>query len=191
MVDLVTKYFITHNEVALPGVGMLKVSQADARYDAARQMLLPPRLQFQWNPQSSENQGIQSLAGFVSRHTQLTEEESFDAITGFCNNIKTALAEKGSFEWNGLGKLVRISDDTTGFVPDAALDEFLPQLSAPRAVHTGVSHQLLVGDKETNSADMQQLLLEEEVEEGRWWIAALVAGIAGLALIVARLGGWL
>jgi hypothetical protein len=51
---------------------------------------------------------------------------------------------------------------------------------------------MLVGDKETNSAEMQQMLLEEEepYTEGRWWIAALMLGLMATALIVGRLGGW-
>jgi hypothetical protein len=102
------------------------------------------------------------------------------------------LEEKGEFSWAGLGKLVQISGSTTGFVPDAALEAYLPQLEAVRVVRTGISHQMLVGDKETNSAEMQQMLLEEEepYTEGRWWIAALMLGLMATALIVGRLGGW-
>jgi hypothetical protein len=52
---------------------------------------------------------------------------------------------------------------------------------------------MMVGDKEINSADMQQMLLEEEEpeSEGRWWIAALIVGLCAIALIVGRLGGWI
>lgn len=192
MVDLVAQYFIQYNKLALPGVGMLSVTKVPAKFDGGRQVMLPPRLHFQWNPQAEENGGLQSFAGFVSRHTQMSEEESFDAITGFCNGLKKALHERGEFVLKGIGKLVRISDETTGFVPDAGFDVFLPSLTAGTVMRTGATHQLLVGDRETDSAEMQLLLADEQPEvEGRWWIAALLLGIAGIALIVARLGGWL
>jgi hypothetical protein len=193
VVELITRYFVQHNEVGLPGLGKLSAVPVEPKYDAARQVMVPPRLQFQWQPLSGESESMQSLAGFVSRQSQLSEEESFDAINGFCAMVKSTLEEKGEYRWNGLGKLVKIATGNTGFVPDAALDAYLPPLEAVRVVKAGQSHQMLVGDKETNTADMQQFLLEENEPEteGKWWIAALVIGVAVSALIVGRLGGWI
>lgn len=192
MVELIIQYFVQYKKVGLPGLGVLVAEPVPARFDAASQVMVPPRMQFQWQPKSGEAEGIQSLTGFVSRHSQMSEEDSFEAITGFCTKVKRTLEEKGEFSWAGLGKLVQISGGTTGFVPDAALEAYLPQLEAVRVVRTGISHQMLVGDKETNSAEMQQMLLEEEepYTEGRWWIAALMLGLMATALIVGRLGGW-
>ena len=193
VVELITQYFVQHNEVGLPGLGVLSAVPVSAKFDASRQVMVPPRLQFQWQPQTGEVEGLQSLAGFISRHSQLSEEDSFDAISEFCNGVKSTLEEKGEFRWNGLGKLVKISTGTTGFVPDTALEGYLLPIEATRVVRTGHSHQMLVGDKETNSADMQQMLSEEEepYSEGKWWIAALVLGLIATALIVGRLGKWI
>lgn len=193
MVDLVARYFLEHNRLVLPGVGMLSVTQAPAKADGGRQLVYPPRLQFQWNPQAGENEGMQALAGYVSRQTQWTEEESFDAIAGFCTNLTNELEEKGEFALNGIGKLVRISEENTGFVPDPVYDVFWPALEAPVVLRQGNTHPLLVGDTVTNTQDMQEQLLavDENEGEGRWWIAALVVAVAGLALIAARLGKWL
>jgi len=179
--------------VGLPGLGVLNAVPVSAKFDASRQVMVPPRLQFQWQPQTGEVEGLQSLAGFVSRHSQMSEEDSFDAIAAFCGNVKSTLEEKGEFRWNGLGKLVKIATGTTGFVPDASLEGYLHPIEATSVVRTSQSHQMLVGDKEINSADMQQLLLEEEepYSEGKWWIAALIIGLIATALIAGRLGKWI
>lgn len=193
MIELITQYFIQHKAVGLPGLGVLSAVPVPAKFDASRQVMLPPRNQFKWQPQSGEVEGLQFLAGYVSRHSQMSEEDSFDAITVFCGEVKATLEEKGEFVWSGLGKLVQISAGETGFVPDASLDAYLPQIEAARVIRAGQSHQMMVGDKEISSADMQQMLLEEEEpeSEGRWWIAALILGLCAIALIVGRLGGWI
>lgn len=193
MIELITQYFIQHHAVGLPGLGMLSAEPVSAKYDASRQVMLPPRYQFKWQPQSGEVEGVQSLAGYVSRQSQMSEEDSYKAISVFCGEVKSILEKKGEFVWTGLGKLVQISAGKTGFVPDASLDAYLPQIEAPRVIRTGQSHQMIVGDKEINSADMRKMLLEEEEPEyeGRWWIAALILGLGAIALIVGRLGGWI
>ncbi len=193
MLALFTQYFIARGSISLPGLGVLSAEPVNARFDAGRQVMVPPRLQFQWQPQTGEAEGVQPLAGFISRHSQMSEEESFEAVTTFCNGVKKALEETGEFTWNGLGKLVKISGDTIGFVPDAALDTYLPVVEAERVAQAGKTHQMLVGDKEINSADMQQMLLEgaELPTEGRWWVAALILGLITLSLIIGRLAGWL
>jgi hypothetical protein len=42
---------------------------------------------------------------------------------------------------------------------------------------------MLVGDTQTNTVAMSELLNEEAPKKSRWWIAALVMALIGLALL--------
>lgn len=191
MVELLTQYFIQHKEVVLPGLGQLQASTLPARYDASRQVMLPPSMQFQWQPKPTLS--TQPLMGFVSMHTQLSEEESFDALNEWSKNIKASIEKNEEWIWHGIGKLVAMAGGQIGFVPDGKMEGYFSAIDAPRISHAGRTHQMLVGDKETNTVDMQQMLNEEEefVGEGRWWIPSLLLGTVLVLLIVARLGKWL
>jgi hypothetical protein len=191
MVELLTQYFIQHKEVVLPGIGQLQATPVSAKYDASRQMMLPPSLQFQWQPKPSLS--TQPLMGFISLHSQLSEEESFDAVNDLISRIKDSIEQNEAWIWPGVGKLVAMAGGKIGFVPDSQLETYFTAIDAPRISHAGRTHQMLVGDKETNTVEMHQMLNEEEelAEEGRWWIPSLLLGTVLVLLIISRLGGWL
>ena len=134
----------------------------------------------------------QPLMAFLSRNNQLTEEESFDAMHAFGQQIKGAIESYGEWLWPGVGKLVSLNSESIGFVPEPVYQLYQQPVEAVRAIHSGRSHQMLVGDRETNTIEMQEELTEQELAaEGRWWMPALIVGIITIALISARLSGFL
>lgn len=60
---------------------------------------------------------------------------------------------------------------------------FFPETIAERVIHPDVAHQILVGDKETNSTAMAELLNDDSVAKSRWWIAAVIMAVLGLVTI--------
>ncbi|HSK12574.1 MAG TPA: hypothetical protein VK907_05130 [Phnomibacter sp.] len=187
---LLSRYLVHNRQVLLPGLGTLQVWPNPARYDAGQQKIIPSRLSFQWAPADEASGSVQPLVGFISQQSGLTEEECFDELFGFCGGIKQSLDHNGEWRWPGLGKLVKLAGGKTGFVPDAMLDAYTAPIDAIRIAHSGRTHQMVVGDKETDTSAMQQLLneeAEEEPVEGKWWIASVIIGSAALLLILARL----
>jgi hypothetical protein len=191
MVDLLTTYFLNNREVILPGIGQLQSIQMPARFDAARQLMLPPSEAFQWKPDAESTISPQGLMGFLSRQRHWTEEDSFEEVAAFCQQVKNELKEKGQWQWPGLGKLVTIGDGAFGFVPDRDFEIYRKSITARRVQHTERINPMLVGDRETNTADMQAELNAEEmiIEKNRWWIPAVIVGLFTLAVIIARLNG--
>jgi hypothetical protein len=193
MVNAITQFFIQHRDVVLPGIGQLKAIHNPARYDAAQQMMFPPGHSFQWIPADEGSNGsLQTLMAYLSRKNQWTEEESFEAMNGFCRSVQESISTSGEWFWPGLGKLVSLNKESIGFVPETLFQQYHSPLVAERAIHSGRSHQMLVGDKETSTAEMQEVLTEEDVvTEGKWWVPALIVGVITLFLILARLSGWI
>jgi hypothetical protein len=192
MLSLLEAYFLQYRHLFLPGIGKLNAISVPARNDAAQQIMLPPQTSFQWLPADKVSDSPQSLIGFISRQSGQNEEESFELLQQFCHDFKSTLLQQGEWIWPGIGKWVALNENQAGFVPEKELDTFYETIPAARVVQKGKVHAMMVGDKETNTGAMQEMLLEaDEIEagEGRWWIPALVIGIVALGLIAARLSG--
>lgn len=191
MVNLLTNYFLANRELLLPGIGQLQSVHLPARYDAARQQMLPPSESFNWQPDGEAGVSNQSFLGFLSRQKHWSEEESYEELTAFCNQVRGALNESGEWIWPGLGKLVKISEGNYGFVPDPVLNDYYRAIPAERVQHSNRPHPVKVGDRETNTVELQSELAEGLQVQGptRWWLPALVIGILAVALIIARLTG--
>lgn len=192
MFDFLTQYFFTNKAIALPGLGQLTLAVVSARYDITQQLMLPPENKFTWQPGDQIDLPVQPLLGFISRKTGVPEEDCYAMIATTIEEIKNSLEGSGEWTWPGLGKLVHLSGGKTGFVPQPLLSSYSPKIFAPRVVRKEKKHDMLVGDRETNNLQMQMELNPEweETQTNRWWIPALVLGVATLGLIVARAAGW-
>ncbi len=189
MIDLLTKYFLTNREVVLPGIGQLQSVQIPARFDAARQIMLPPSESFQWNPDSESTLSPQGLMGFLSRQRQWSEEDSFEEVTAFCNRVKNELNQSGQWVWPGLGKLIAISEGTFGFVPDSNFEKYYKPISASRVEHPDHQASAAEHDNNINETGDDSAEAETPTTTNRWWIPALALGILALAAIIARQTG--
>jgi hypothetical protein len=192
MMSWLQAYFLQYRHLFLPGIGKLNAISVPARYDAAQQIMLPPQTSFQWLPADKVSDSPQSLIGFISRQTGQNEEESFELLHQFCSDFKATLLQQGEWIWPGIGKWVALNGNQAGFVPEKELENYYAAIPAVRVVQKGRVHSMMVGDRETNTGAMQEMLMENvesDEQEGRWWIPALVIGIVALGLIGARLSG--
>ena len=57
-------------------------------------------------------------------------------------------------------------------------------MEAERVIHPQAEHSILVGDKETTNTVMTDYFNEEPVVKDRWWIWAIVLGLAALAILL-------
>jgi hypothetical protein len=192
MVNLLTQYFIQNKELLLPGVGYLKATEEPARYDGSLQQMLPPEYKFKWQPGEDAHISLQPLLGYISRQTQWPEEVCFSALENMVKDIKASLEVSGEWQWPHMGKLVHLSGGKVGFVPNGFATPYYRKLQATRVVRKDRTHQMLVGDKETDTLKMQQELYpeREETTTHRWWVPALILGTFTLTLIIGRLANW-
>jgi hypothetical protein len=192
MVDFLTQYFFTNRAIALPGLGQLTVEEVSPHYDVTQQWMLPPGHKFTWQPGDHTDLSVQPLLGFISRKTGVPEEDCYGLIASTIDQIKNSLETSGEWTWNGVGKLVYLSVDKTGFVPHAVLSSYSPRILVKRVIRDEKKHDILAGEKEKDSlqAQMDFYPEREEVRTKRWWIPALILCVATLGLIMARASGW-
>jgi nucleoid DNA-binding protein len=196
MFYLLQQYLIDHEAVSLPGWGTLRLKNIPAEFHSRDQLLTPPQMIIQWQEQTeTPDFSIQPLIGFLSRSQNETEEDCFEKLHDFIGQLKQQLQTNGEANWPGLG-VYTIGQENKGiaFKPDPFLLSYLKPQQASRIIKAGKSHEMLVGDNQTNTIDMQTFLQmqvkpEAPVEKDRWWIPALIGGILGIAIIVAKWTG--
>lgn len=182
--------------LTLPGFGTLRVKKLPAQFHSGEQLLSPPETLVVWQEQTDQSEySIQPLIGFISRNSDETEEDCFEKLHVFTGEIKQKLQSGEEVLWPGLG-VYQTGESGIEFRPDPAFKTYLKPIKANRVITAGKSHEMLVGDTQTNTGDMQTLLQMQEKNEvtepkDRWWIAAGIVGLLGVGLIVGKWMGLL
>lgn len=181
------EYLLQHHELPIPGVGHLEWAAAPAAYDVAGRQFTPPSGHWSFTPieQLDGTLSLQRLTGHVALWQNLTEEEAYDEVQAYGWRIKTQLENTGSAAIGACGRL-QAGEPELRFEQSAAV-LWLAPLPAERVIREGASHQMLVGDQQTTTAEMEAYLAEEEpVAVDRWWLWPAILAAIALALIVWR-----
>lgn len=179
MNELITAFLIQKGECELAGIGKFSLQRKCAVSDVAEKKILPPEYEvvFSENGHSfSEN-----LYAYIANKKNLSEEEAHDLLNRWSFESKAAVARGESITFPSLGFFSKIDDKPLFSNEHSNL--FAP-VTAERVIHENDSHKVLVGDKETDSTAMSELLYQEETRERKWWVAALILFIVGLAILL-------
>lgn len=164
MLDVIASSLFQKKSCRLPGIGTLEVVTRPAEYDFSNQRILAPRQTIVFiNAPSSDN--------------------TFNEFSAISQLMKQKLKEDGTVNIEGLGSFVK---DGAGlqFVPVEVDADLLQPVSAERVIHKDAEHAILVGDKETTNTVMTEYYTEEVVETtDKWWIWAIVLGVAAAGII--------
>lgn len=178
MEKILTAYLYEYKNCPLPSVGSLILKPGNAKYLPGENFMLAPVpfIELSYNESSCD-----SLLKFISSKKNIGVPDAELMLSNFCKQLtgmeayeELPLATSGSFYMDENGQLHFKSLS----IPAA----FLPGATAQRVIHPDVAHHLLVGDKETNSAAMTELLSDDTVTKSRWWIAAII--MTGIALVI-------
>lgn len=189
-------YWLQYGQLALPGLGTLLRSTEGPRYSAADRTFLPPAIAPHWVPAQEQSFPVQHLAAYLSIHTGRSEEESFEDLLHWVRQAAAACASGKGYVLPGLGSFAASEEGTVTFAPDASLAQYYLPIPVAKLIHAGQTHQMTVGDAQTDTATMQQSLeahtqaaVEASPANRRWWWPALMVGLLASALIALRLAG--
>jgi hypothetical protein len=178
MEKLLTDYLYEYKNCPLPSLGSLVMQPGHAKNLPGESKMLPP---IPFIELAEKEINHDSLVDFIAGNKKISTEEATALLYRFCNRVKKLeafeelpLATAGSFYMDVNGRL--------HFKSVSLPAAFFPEATAERVIHPDVAHSVLVGDKETNSTVMTEMLQVEDISKSKWWIAALVLGL--LALII-------
>ena len=148
----------------LPGIGTLSVIDKCAETDYINQKISAPQPQIIFS-------------------TPKDNEDLFNEFTALSELIRKDLGEKGSVSLIGIGEFVKDEHGSIIFTPLVLNKYFFPSVDAKQKVKEDEQNALLLNEEKISEKETPELLVEKEYKKSKWWIWAIVLGVAGLSVI--------
>ena len=165
MYNVIAPSFFQRKQCHLPGIGSLFLITHPAQTDFVNAQIKAP---------------VQEI-----KFTAVADDENiFNEFSAISELMKRTLDEERTVVLDGVGTFTK---DGAGDIHFAAihLDAiYTPPVTAGRVIRQDSQHNILVGDRETNSTVMTEFFNDEEVVvKNRWWVWAIALGAAAIAVL--------
>ena len=180
MYQYLAKYFSLNKKLALPGIGLLQAEMKPAQLEFVEKTLHAPQASILF--QQNENVSGDHFASFLSKETNISEYEAVTRFNSFITYLVNKLQSDFFLQLPGIGSFLK-SGDTYTFTITDTLQELYSGISAEKLIRQNAQHTIRVGEDQKTSAEMHELL-HKEVRKDRWWIAAIVLSVVGIAAIL-------
>lgn len=178
MEELIESYLYKNNKCPLPEVGTLKVTSIKAVAWYAEKKIVAPRQQVNFSDAVSSPEDFIS---FIAEREKITGIEAGQLLSNYCKKLKNLhgqeeshLSNTGRFFVNAEGILVFKANEIPGL--------YMPPVHAEQVLHQEATHNMVVGDKETNSTEMAAYFAEAaNRRKDNWWLYALILAAIGIA----------
>ena len=182
MQDLITSFIIQAKECKLRGIGKFRQVNTPAEPDITHNQILPPVTEYLFT--GKEDKISNELINYIAVKKNVAISEAQALINNWCTDTNAQLKNKEEVLLQSLGSLKKDASGDTRFHRQKDIPFFIP-VAAEKAVHENSSiHAVLVGDRETDSSVMNQLLQgEKATRKGGWKIMALILFIIALLIL--------
>lgn len=169
MVAELNAYLVRYKKVYIPHLGCFELIQEQPRLDVASKTISAPSYAVAYRGQGQINQHQQ---GFQAAAMTTDWEQWGSAVA--------RQLQHQPVEWPSIG-ILRSEGGQLLFTPSTA--RLLDPVPAQRVLREGAVHQVLVGDKETDSERILLARSGRKAKRGYSWIPWVVLGLA-LAFII-------
>lgn len=180
MNDIIASFLAQHGECRLEGIGRLSVQVQSAVSDVASKVIYPPETSYTFTDGSDyTSEELIAYAAF-KLHTDFSTAAT--QVRNWTDAANHRLEHGESITIPTIGKLSRDDKDNFVFQAEKSTVHFQP-VPANRVIHESDTHKILVGDVESDSEKMNQLLNPETTTTHHtWWKAALILFIISIVL---------
>ena len=183
MLNHFISYLIQAGECSLPGLGTFIMLSQPSKLDLPNKEIFPPETHCQFSENTLPLP--KKFIHYLSVKKEMEEKQAVEAFHAWCKELQVQMDSGKIIQFPVIGSLKKDESGNTVFTPENKFTYYDP-LPALRVVHKEVNHSVLVGDKESNSSEMQAILNEEEVptpNNSFWKIAAGILIVIGISLI--------
>lgn len=180
MYQYLAKYFSLNKKLVLPGIGLLNASAKPSQLEFVEKTLHAPVYAISF--QQDENVTDYYFISFLSKEINVSEHDAGNRFSNFIQQLINKLQAGLALQLPGLGLLSK-NDDAYNFISTDTLQQLYPGVSAERVIRQNAQHTVRVGEDHKTSAEMYEILHKEATHD-RWWIAAIVLGVVGIAAIL-------
>lgn len=157
MFDILTQYLFEHKRLQLPSIGVFKVDQKEASADYTAAVIAAPTWLVTFSPYDGdvEVNGNLALQQWLAGRLGIAGEEAGSRFSFFVTDLNERLNGGETISWPGLGSLEK-AEGLVRLQPDR-MSPFT-DVVANKVTRDNISHQTLVGDRETTTAQMREQL---------------------------------
>ena len=179
MNQYLVKYFALYKKLILPGIGAFNTATQPAQIEFVEKTLHAPAYNITFKQDETADDA--NFISFLIKETGLDQYEVANRFGHFITQLKEKLQSGIALQLPGLGVLTN-NGDHYSFTAET-LQQFFPGIAAERVIRQNAQHSIRVGEDQKTSSEMHEIP-HKEVKEERWWIAAVVLGVIGVAAIL-------
>lgn len=177
------RYFITHKQLAMPGIGTFQLERRPASVDFPNKLINAPAFSIALH-HGNTLPGKQFFA-WLAHALKVGDRDAVIRFNDFAFELRRRIQGGDQVNWDGIGKLSLGLAGEIRFDPalkDAVLEA---PVKAEKVIRDKAEHTVRVGEEEKTSAEMIELLNQPGAKKNYWWAAALVLGILAIMFL-----GW-
>ena len=183
MEKIIASYLVQKKECSLPGLGHFRIITKPAELDVANKELFPPTDEITFKEEEVHLR--KDLVSYISLKQGIHEIHAAENINNWCINVKDKLDAGEKIYFESVGNLQKNAEGNIFFhkKSEFMMYEIVP---AERVIHKNEQHSVLVGDRETTSAAMNEFYREDGIVNKKpWWkIWAVVLFILPLLILI-------
>jgi hypothetical protein len=183
--SLIASYLFQHKTVSLPGLGRLRVEDLPAQSDFVNKTMLAPHPTIRYTSDIDDGEQDQ-LVQYLSQKQSISWLAASEKLHQWAAEAKALLRQNGQLYLAYTGTFFQKGQQLS-FTQASLPSAFFPPVHAERVVHPEADHSMLVGDKETTTAQMTEYFAGEPTAKRRWWVAALIITLLSLGSIAFNL----
>lgn len=186
MFSYLYQFLICNQQVSLPGIGTFIIDITPGKTDIINKVVLPPEYAYRYE-RNKDARGKNFFTWFALQ-TNITERDAVKQLNDFSFEIKKLIQDGKQVIWKGVGIIHPCEKEEIGFIPEKKNFVFELPVIAEKIIRQNAQHVMLVGDKQTTSAKMTEILAQPSSAASTssiapaWWAIAIVLSFAAIML---------
>ena len=173
MHQLIATYLFTQQQCPLMDIGSLVIEHKTAVNNFINKEISTPQPIVTLTNAMLDSQ---NLIKFIAYQNKISDNEAQKSWEQFCEMIKKELDESGAYNLTDIGSFYVEADGAIHFKEHTLPPVYFPPVTAERVIHPEAEHAILVGDQESTTVKMADMLnVEEEVKKSTGWVWAAAA----------------
>jgi hypothetical protein len=185
MWQVLNAYLFQHRSISIPGLGTIYLETMPANVDVAERTMQPPAYQFRFDKYFDAPD--KEFFAYIANQRNILDYEAIKWYNEFSFELRNRIRAEEQVNWDGVGVLKKDGSGGVLFEPVPAPLLFLQPTPAMRVSRQDAQHNLMVGDRERTSGEMNEWLHDHAHRRRRlsWWVIALILAVLALAFL-----GW-
>ena len=180
MWQVLNAYLFQRRSISIPGLGTIYLETLGANVDVAERTMQPPAYRFRFDKYFDAPD--KEFFSYIAAQRNTLDYEAIKWYNEFSFELRNRIRNEEEVSWDGVGVLKKDGSGGVLFEPVAAPLLFLQAVPAMRVSRQDAQHNIVVGDRERTSGEMNEWLQENAHRRRKlaWWVIAIV--LAGLCI---------